>query len=177
MKCHILFLSSLVVLTGCSSSGTGDLQDFVEATLSKPRGRIEPIPVFQPYESFNYSAAGIRSPFELPVIVDELTRQTDELSNVRPDENRPKEHLEQFAFGDLAMVGTLKSGAGGLWALIEDGDGGVVRIQNGNYLGQNHGRVVAVSEYRLNIIEIVPDGMGGWIERPRSMVLEGLSGE
>ena len=44
-------------------------------------------------------------------------------------------------------------------------------------MGQNHGRVVAVNEQRISLIEIVADGLGGWIERPRSIVMEGLSGE
>lgn len=165
-------------MAGCSSSAdTDDLRRFVDDTLSKPRGRIEPIPVFKPYESFNYSSAGIRSPFELPVVVDETVQLDKDVSNIRPDDNRPKEHLEQFGFNELAMVGTLKGSDGDLWVLVRDGDGGVVRIQEGNYLGQNHGKVVSVSDYRINLIEIVPNGMGGWIERPRTMVLEGLSGD
>ncbi|ASP37467.1 pilus assembly protein PilP [Bacterioplanes sanyensis] len=166
------------VLSGCSSSAdVSDLQQFVDDTLAKPRGRIEPIPVFKPYESFNYSSAGVRSPFELPVIVDETVQIEKDASNIRPDDNRPKEHLEQFDFNELVMVGTLKGGTGALWVLVRDGDGGVVRIKEGNYLGQNHGRVVSVSDYRISLVEIVPNGMGGWIERPRTMVLEGLSGE
>lgn len=174
----LLVISIVTLLSGCSSSsGTADLQVFVDETLSKPRGRIEPIPVFKPYESFHYSAAGIRSPFELPVIVDETVQVGKDASNIKPDENRPRGHLEQFGFGELSMVGTINGFAGDLWALILDGDGGVVRVKEGDYMGQNHGRIVTVSEYRLNVIEIVPDGMGGWIERPRTMVLEGLSGD
>ncbi|GGY36097.1 type 4 fimbrial biogenesis protein PilP [Bacterioplanes sanyensis] len=174
----IMLLSTLAFVSGCSSSGDhDDLKAFVNETLSKPRGRIEPIPVFKPYESFNYSAAGLRSPFELPVIVDESVKVQDEKSDLKPDLNRPKEHLEQYGFTELAMVGTINRSEGDLWVLVRDGDGGVVKVREGNYLGQNHGRVISVSEYRMNIIEIVPNGMGGWIERPRTMVLEGLSGE
>ncbi|EAA3799172.1 pilus assembly protein PilP, partial [Salmonella enterica subsp. enterica] len=42
----------------------------------------------------------------------------------------------------------------------------------GDYLGRNHGRVTAVDEAGINVVEIVPDGEGGWLERPRSLTLK-----
>jgi type IV pilus assembly protein PilP len=175
---NALVVAAVASLVGCGTpSSYDDLRGFVDDTLSKPRGRIEPIPVFKPYESFNYSAAGLRSPFELPVIIEESVDLQDRSPDLKPDLNRSKEYLEQFGFSELAMVGTLKLLDGDLWALVRGGDGSVVKIKEGNHLGQNYGRVISVSEYRMNVIEIVPNGMGGWIERPRTMVLEGLSGE
>lgn len=174
LSTRLLLSVAVIALSGCSSSSdTSDLKQFVDDALSKPRGRIEPIPVFKPYEFFNYSAAGLRSPFELPVIVEtEIKVQTDS-ENVSPDFDRPKEHLEQYPFGQLSMVGTMQGGSG-LWALIKDGDDSVVRIQEGHHVGQNHGRVISINEYRINVIEIVPNGLGGWIERPRTLALDGL---
>lgn len=164
-----------LLIAGCSGSdGVSDLKSFVSDTLNQPRGRISPIPVFKPYEFFNYSAAGLRSPFDLPVIVDTDIVIPDEQDNVSPDFDRPKEHLEQFAFGELSMVGTMKGVDDTLWALIKDGDGGVVRIQEGQFMGQNHGKVISIQDNRLNIIEIVPNGLGGWLERPRTLALDGI---
>ncbi|WP_260998224.1 pilus assembly protein PilP [Thalassolituus hydrocarboniclasticus] len=173
----LLTIMVSVFLAGCSgSSDTADLKRFVDDTLNKPRGRIEPIPVFKPYEFFSYSAAGLRSPFELPVVADaEINLQP--ASDIRPDLERPKEHLEQYTLGALTMVGTLARDDGVLWALVKDGDDSVVRVKEGNYMGQNHGRILSISEYRINLIEIVPNGIGGWIERPRTLALEGLGGE
>jgi len=171
----IPLLFSFGLVSGCSSTDDmADLRDFVEGSLSKPRGRIAPIPVFKPYESFNYSAAGLRSPFELPVIVDTEIEVSEEADDITPDFDRPKEHLEQFAFGQLTMVGTMQGVDNTLWALVKDGDGSVVRIKEGQYMGQNHGRVITIMENRLNVIEIVPNGLGGWIERPRTLALEGI---
>ncbi|WP_419811902.1 pilus assembly protein PilP [Bacterioplanoides sp.] len=169
----VLLTGSLLV--GCSNSGdVSDLKMFVSDTLSQPRGRISPIPVFKPYEFFNYSAAGLRSPFELPVIVDADIIIPQEQDDVAPDFDRPKEHLEQFAFGELSMVGTMQGLDNTLWALVRASDGGVVRIREGQFMGQNHGRVVSIQENRLNVIEIVPNGLGGWIERPRTLALDGI---
>ena len=41
--------------------------------MSQPRGVVEPLPVFEPYEAFSYKATGLRSPFDLPVNLDEAT--------------------------------------------------------------------------------------------------------
>ena len=45
------------------------------------------------------------------------------------------------------------------------------RIGAGNYLGQNDGRVTSVNENRIELVELVPDGAGGWLERPASLAL------
>lgn len=171
----LIVLLPFLGLVGCSSGAdTSDLKAFMQETLNRPRGRIEPMPVFKPYETFTYSASGMRSPFELPVL--DTTNATHSQSNVKPDLNRPKEHLEQFAVSSLSMVGSIRKD-GVLWALMKDSSGGVNRVKKGYYLGQNHGRIVEITEQSINIIEIVPNGMGGYIERPRTLVIEGLAGE
>lgn len=177
MKRYLLLPLCVALMTGCSGgSDTSDLRQFVEETQNRPRGRIEPIPVFKPYEFFSYSAAGLRSPFELPVL-DQAEMVVSTTEDVRPDTDRPREHLEQFPLGSLSMVGTLKGKDGVLWVLIKDGNGSVVRVREGYYMGQNHGRIVSANDQRINLIEIVPNGLGGWIERPRTLALDGLGGE
>ncbi|WP_221795789.1 pilus assembly protein PilP [Oceanobacter mangrovi] len=173
-----VFVLAMPLLGGCSdSANTQDLKQYIKQTLSKPRGRVEPIPVFKPYEYFSYSAAGLRSPFELPVVIDSALEGMAATSNVRPDFDRPREHLEQYPLASLNMVGTITGMDGILWALIKDGDGSVVRVHEGYYMGQNHGRIVAVNENRLSLIEIVPNGLGGWVERPKTIALEGIGGD
>jgi type IV pilus assembly protein PilP len=68
------------------------------------------------------------------------------------------------------MVGTLSNDAG-TYALITGSDG-VHRVKIGDYLGTNHGKVVAISESQIDVVEIVTDGEGGWVERPRSLTLK-----
>jgi type IV pilus assembly protein PilP len=172
----LLMLTS--VLSGCGfSSGTSDLKQFVDGVMSQPRGVIEPLPVFEPYEAFSYSATGLRSPFDLPVNLDDVAKAVAPTSDVRPDLNRSKEQLEQYSFGSLSMVGTIKRESNHLWALISVPGSGIHKIKEGYYMGQNHGKVIRISQQRIDIIEIVPNGVGGWIERPRSLVLAGVEGE
>jgi type IV pilus assembly protein PilP len=85
---------------------------------------------------------------------------------VRPDPNRVREELEKYSLGSLKMMGTMRvSGAGDLWALILAPDGVVHRVQKNNYLGSNHGKIVGISEQRVDLKEIVADGPGRWQER------------
>ncbi|WP_019528363.1 pilus assembly protein PilP [Dasania marina] len=166
----ITLCACALALVACSNSDFSDLDEFMAAEKAKPQSPIKPIPPFKTYKAFTYSATGLRSPFEKPVEVREITR-LQASSNVKPDENRTKEYLEKFGIDALTMVGTLEQ-AGTLWALIQDKDGGVNRVKIGNYMGRNHGRVVEAAENYVAVIEIVPNGVDGWIERPRTIKLQ-----
>ena len=165
-----IIYSLLLLLTACSSSDFSDIDQFMADAKAKPAGQIKPIPPFKTYKAFSYGATGFRSPFEKPVEVSEITRlQT--ATNVKPDENRTKEFLEQFSLDSLDMVGTLEQETT-LWALMLDKDGGVHRVRNGNFIGRNHGRIVETTESYIAVVEIVPNGVDGWVERPRTIKLK-----
>lgn len=170
MRNTIFLVLVVLSVASCSSSGDhSDLRSFINETKARPAGRIEPIPTYPPYESFIYQAASKRSPFDKPIDIQRRVFAKAN-SNVRPDFNRVKEHLESFDFAGLEMVGTLKKGSS-LWALVRDPSGGISRVATGNYVGKNHGRVVSVDNTKLELIEIVSDGLNGWVERPRLLAL------
>jgi len=160
-------------LSGCSSDEFTDLDEFMAEKLARPGGVIPPIPAFKAYKSFSYSATTLRSPFDRPIEIREIT-QLQSVSTVQPDEDRPKEFLEQFTFDSLTMVGTL-SRAGVDWGLVRDPDGGVHRVRVGNFLGRNHGKIVEMTDSYVAVIEIVSDGNEGWVERPRTIKLQGIN--
>ena len=166
----LTILASLLTLVGCSGdSGIAELEARLAEIEARPRGRIEPPPEFQPIASFTYAAHQMRAPFTPPVAEDETVRP--EGRQVEPDFTRPREYLERFSADALRMVGTIQRPGEQLEALILDPTGAVNRVRPGNHLGRNFGRVTAVEEGRLSIVEIVPDGHDGWVERPRSITL------
>lgn len=161
----------LAVLVGCSSElAHQDLQDYIAETKRRPKGTIDPLPSFRPYRSFTYSAMTLRSPFEKPMKEEQKTVFSSG-KDVVPDLSREREYLESFNFGSLMMVGTIYKD-GTLWALISDGQGGVHRVKKGNYLGKNHGRIMLTANGQVEVVEIVSDGLKGWLERPRTLTLE-----
>lgn len=56
--------------------------------------------------------------------------------------------------------------------LIVDPEGVVYRVRPGNYMGQSDGKILAVHEDRIDLVELVPDGAGGWIERDATVALD-----
>lgn len=165
----ILIVAAVVLLPACSGGKQhADLHRFMEEVKAKPAGEIEPLPNFPPYQAYKYQNIAKRSPFDPPrqVLADEISGR----ATVKPDESRRKEYLENFNFSSLSLVGTLER-QGTLWALVNDGSGGIHRVTVGNHLGKNHGRVVSATSTKLDIVEIVPDGRGGWVERPRTLAL------
>ncbi len=167
----IMLVLSATTLVSCSSDEFNDLDVFMAEKRARPGGVIAPIPPFKAYKAFSYSATTLRSPFDRPIEIREIT-QLQSISTVEPDDERPKEFLEQFTFDSLAMVGTLSRG-GTDWSLIRDPDGGVHRVRVGNFLGRNHGKIVEMTETYVAVIEIVSDGNDGWVERPRTIKLNG----
>lgn len=167
---RVLLGLSIVMVSGCGGGGDfSDLQSYMDEVRARPKGEIEPLPKFQPYESFAYSAAALRSPFQPPVKLEVADRQKGS-KDIKPDETRTKQFLEGFNIESFVMVGTLANDAGS-FALV-NGAGGVHRVRVGDYLGRNHGRILGIDESKIDVIEIVPDGEGGWLERPRSLSLK-----
>jgi type IV pilus assembly protein PilP len=152
------------LLSGCSDD-MSELNQRIAEVKSRPGERIEPLPEIKPYEAFAYTAATLRSPF-----TPSAPAQADLPNSVRPDSRRSREFLEQFPLDTLRMVGTLQL-QGRNFGLVQGKDGLVHRILPGNFLGQNEGRVLAVNESKISLIEIVPDGLGGYIERPAALAL------
>ena len=152
-----------LVAAGCSG-GQSDLQKWIAETKKKPGGRIQALPEVKPYETYVYSAARLRSPFQ------PLGPNAGGLAGVRPSSRRNREFLEGFSLDTLKMVGTFKV-HNSFYGLVQSKDGLVHKVQPGNYLGQNDGKVTEITGGRISLVEIIPDGLGGYIERPASLAL------
>lgn len=157
-------LIALASLAGCSGQ-MDELQQKVAEIKSRPGERIEPLPEIKPYEAFVYNDGTMRSPF-----VPSAPARNDIANAVRPDQKRPREFLEQFPLDTMKMVGTLQL-QGRNYGLVQGKDGLVHRVLPGNFIGQNDGKIVGVASTKISIIEIVPDGLGGYIERPAALAL------
>ena len=153
-----------VALAGCSSD-LEELQKKIAAVRAQQGERIDPLPELKPYEAFTYNAANLRSPFvPSPPVNASLG------SSLRPDSKRSREFLEQFPLDSLHMVGTLEMG-GRKYGLVRDTGGLVHRVLPGQYVGTNDGKVTSISATKIAVIQIVPDGVGGYIERPGAIAL------
>ena len=162
---------ALMAIAGCTRGVTStpgeapNLEKWVADVKAKPAPPLDPLPVMQQFETFEYAAQNLRDPFS-----NAFSDQSGG-SGPRPDPNRPRQALEQFPLDSLDMVGTIGRGPG-IVGLVMAPDKVTYRVRPGAYMGQNDGRITAVYEDRIELVELVPDGAGGWLERPATLALE-----
>ena len=162
-----LVLLATAGLAACGGD-MDDLDQYINETKARPGGRIEPLPEITPYEVFTYMAdkQGLRSPF----VPDTPQATGSAAGGARPDPDRSREYLESFPLDTLGMVGTLHIGET-LYGLVQTSDGLIHRVVSGNYMGQNDGRITTISESEITLVEIISDGIGGYIERDAAISL------
>ena len=159
-----LLLGAAILSLAACTRGSRDLEAWVAEVKARPAPPLDPLPVMKQFETFEYAAQNLRDPFSQPMA-------DQEGGGLRPDPDRRKEVLEAFPLDSLDMVGTIGSG-GGIIGLIMGPDKVTYRVRPGNYMGLSDGRVTAVFDDRVEMVELVPDGAGGWLERQAKIALE-----
>jgi type IV pilus assembly protein PilP len=154
----------LAVLGGCTPGN--DLRHWVAQEKAKKGAPLDPLPVIRTFETFEYKDQDLRDPFTTGADEEEQTAN----SGPHPDQDRAREPLESFPLDGLRMAGTLGL-AKAMEGLVRDPDGVVHRVHVGNYLGQNYGRITGISEDHIELVELVPNGSGGWMERQATIAL------
>lgn len=158
-------LAALVAALGGCSQGN-DLKQWVAQEKAKKGAPLEPLPVIRTFETFEYKDQDLRDPFN--VSAEEQEQNAN--NGPHPDQDRPREPLEAFPLDGLKMSGTIGL-AKAIEGLVRDPDGVVHRVHVGNYLGQNYGRITSISEDHIDLVELVPNGSGGWMEKPATIAL------
>jgi len=152
-KARWMILPVILALAGCGSEEDQDLKDFVKNSGADLRGKIEAPPEVKPYEPFTYNnAEGLPDPFKSK----KPEAPPPPGPNVKADIHQPEE-LEGFPLESLKMVGYL-SMDNKAYAMISAPDGKLRNVTVGNYIGQNYGRVISVTETEVKIKEQVQDG-------------------
>lgn len=167
MKLTRLLLLLPLLLAACGGEEFQDLRDFVKNAGADMRGKVDPPPEVKPYEPLSYdNTIGLPDPFK--------PRKPD-LKSGRPGLNQPdlerrREALEEFSLESLRMVGFLYQAKIG-HAIVRSPDNKLHRVKSGNYLGQNFGQIISVSDTELKVREMVQDSAGDWTERISSLQL------
>lgn len=161
----IALAAMLLGLAACS--GQDDLHEWVAQEKAKKGAPLPPLPVVKTFETFVYQDQDKRDPFS--------PGPTEVASSMNgpgphPDENRTREPLEAFPLDSLKMVGTIGK-AGSTEALIKDPQSVIHPVRRGNYLGQNYGHVTDIAEDHIDLVELVPNGTGGWMEHDATIAL------
>ncbi len=166
LKTRTIVFLSVIALSGCGGESHQDLREWMKQQGESARGRIEPLPQVQPYQPFAYNAFDIPDPFRPRKI-----EPKGPGGKLQPDLNRRREALEAHPLETVRMVGTLQKGRA-VYALLRTTDRTVHQVREGNYVGQNFGVIMAISESELKVKELVQDSAGDWTERTSTLFLE-----
>ncbi len=168
MKLAYSALLLVFLLAGCGGEEYQDLRDFVQNAGADMRGKVEPPPDIKPYEPFTYeNSTALPDPFK-PRKQD--TRNANRAGQNQPNLDRPREELEDYPLESLKVVGYLQQSKVG-YALIRSTEGKIYSVKAGNYIGQNFGQIISITESEVKIKEMVQDSAGDWSERESNLQL------
>jgi type IV pilus assembly protein PilP len=162
----VLLAFAGALLASCGGESHQDLRTWMNDQGKGVKGRLDPLPQIKPYDPFTYNAFDLPDPFKPRKI--EPTKGGNKLA---PDLTRRREPLESFPLEALSMVGTLEKGKA-LYALVRTPEKDIYQIRQGNYVGQNFGVVVGITESDIKLKELVQDGSGDWTERSSTLNLQ-----
>jgi type IV pilus assembly protein PilP len=159
----------LALLAGCQQNSMNDLERFVATAHKGKKPEVEPLPTIKPIEGYAYSAAGYPDPFSSQNL--KPRRVAASATGTGPDKNRRREPLENFPLDSLTMVGTLFRENENR-VIIKTPRGAVQTAKVGNYVGQNYGKIVGITEKEVSVKEQVLNSSGIWIERDATLTLK-----
>ena len=159
-----------LVLAACGGD-VDELTQWTEQQKREVKPSVEPLSAPKKFNPQPYAALGAVEPFstqKLTVALKQEARQPNSL--LAAEINRRKEPLEAYPVDSMSMVGSVTRN-GRPYALLRV-DSLLYQVKQGDYLGQNYGKIVKISETDVAYREIVQDAAGEWIERSSALQLQ-----
>jgi len=155
---------------GCSGD-QGELTEWMEQQKREVKPNVQPLSAPKKFSPQPYAALGGVEPFsnqKLTVALKQEARQPNSL--LAAEVNRRKEPLEAYPLDSMSMVGSVVK-SGRPYALLRVGSL-LYQVKQGDYLGQNFGKITKIAETDVSLREIVQDAAGEWIERTSALQLQ-----
>lgn len=166
----IMVAAAVASLTACGGD-QDELRAWMEQQRHEVQPNVPPLPLPQKFIPQAYTGADGVEPFSTQKLAGALKQEAKQPNSAVASElNRRKEPLEAFPLDSMSMVGSVfKNGT--QYALLKV-DGLLYQVKAGEYLGQNYGKIMKITETEISIREIVQDAAGEWVERPTSLQLQ-----
>ena len=158
----------LLSMTACQQQESGDLQRWMAEIRQRHHAKPVNLPQASKTAEFRYQTDERVDPFDLSKL---STIDASAITNTpQPDLRRPREPLETFPLDSLQLIGNLRRGKE-VVALIQ-ADKLIYTVRIGAHLGQDLGKVIAISDKTVDIDEWVADSTGRWVRRQTQLVLQ-----
>lgn len=165
-----LAVSALSALAACGGE-SDELQAWMEQQRREVRPNVTPLSPPKRFDPQPYDQSAAVEPFSSQKLTVALKQEARAPNSLYAGEvNRRKEPLEAYPLDSMAMVGSVARG-GRPFALLKV-DNLLYQVKVGDYLGQNFGKVMAITETEVTVREVVQDSAGEWIERPAALQLQ-----
>lgn len=173
-----LGLALAILVSGCGDAGHGEIKQWMEDSSRDLKGGVPPLPELKPFPVVSYEATEAVDPFNALRI--EPERKDGGGAN-KPDFDRPREQLESYPLESINFLGLVDKAKNRNKHAVVQADGVLFQVGKGNYMGQNFGRIVDITNSEIVLREIVQDPSGqtsDWVERQMTLQLhDGVQGK
>ncbi|PKH01125.1 pilus assembly protein PilP [Psychromonas sp. MB-3u-54] len=169
MRFFIILLMSFPLFS-CVDTDLDDLNRFVVETKTKNHPLDDKVPTFKQINPLSFTQAAGRNPFSEPKAEVVTAIVNVPKSCPQPNLNRKKQALEMYSLDNLTMRGTVLVDQV-LWGLVKVTKGELYKVKPGYYLGLNHGKIVNITEDKIDLLELAVDRDGCWQERITKIML------
>lgn len=166
----VLVACAVAALAACGAEQE-ELTQWMEQQRREVKPNVTPLMPPKKFTPQAYTALAGVEPFsaqKLTVALKQEARQPNSL--VAAEINRRKEPLEAYPLDSMRMVGSVMK-SGRPYALLRV-DNLLYQVKQGDYVGQNYGKITKISETDVSLREIVQDAAGEWIERASALQLQ-----
>lgn len=167
-------VAALTSLVGCWSPQPQDLYAWIQEQRNASKPGVPALSEPKKFIPASYPSDVAADPFNpqklMQAIKGEAHQASARTALVAPEEKRRKEALEAYPLESMAMVGTLRQ-HGEFVALVR-ADQLLYQIRKGNYIGQNYGKVIQITDAEMLLREIVQDSTGDWVERRANLKIQ-----
>lgn len=164
-------IAALLMLAACGAE-LDELQQWMEQQRREVKPTVVPLDPPRKFDPQPYAVANATDPFSAQKLAVALKRDDRAPSSLLAAElTRRKEPLEAYPLDSMSMVGSLNK-LGAPYALLKV-DGLLYQVKQGDYIGQNYGRILRINETELVLREVVQDAAGEWTERNSTLQLVG----
>lgn len=169
-----LFVVLAFLLSGCGPTGEDELRVWMAEQRANTKPTVQPLTEPKKFIPEPYAQDGVADPFNQIKLTQALRRDSNQAASnavlIAPEMARRKESLEAFPLDSIVMVGSLNK-SDSPTALVKI-DNLIYQVKVGNYLGQNYGKIVRITESSIQLREIVQDATGDWVERTALLDLQ-----
>ena len=170
MKRCLLPACAILLLSACEEQASSELRAWMEQARRDLKPQVQALPLAETFQSFKYEAGDRLEPFDLKKLAAGYAGALLAGGGLQPDREHAREPLENYPLESLKMVGSLQRSAQAL-GLIEV-DKVIYQVKPGSHLGQNYGKVIAISDDTMTIEELVQDPNGNWTMRRVQLALQ-----